>query len=191
MCPITSTRKLEIIEVATNLFKEKGYTGTSVRDISAIIGIEAASLYSHVSGKEEILQGICFDMAHKFLNAQEKVINSGVQDPQKLLHQVISQHVHLITENLSAVAVFWNEWRYMSEPFFSDFVTMQRTYEQHFKDIIITGIAQKAFRPVNATFSTMAILSSLNGIQKWHNYTLSPEEMANAFADLFIQGLKT
>ena len=191
MCPITSTRKLEIIEVATNLFKEKGYAGTSVRDISAIIGIEAASLYSHVSGKEEILQGICFDMAHKFLKAQEKVINSGVQDPQKLLHQVISQHVLLITENLSAVAVFWNEWRYMSEPFFSDFVTMQRTYEQHFKDIILTGIAQKAFRPVNATFSTMAILSSLNGIQKWHNYTLSPEEMANAFADLFIQGLKT
>ena len=79
----------------------------------------------------------------------------------------------------------------MSDPFFSDFVTMQRTYEQHFKDIILTGIAQKAFRPVNATFSTMAILSSLNGIQKWHNYTLSPEEMANAFADLFIQGLKT
>lgn len=191
MCPITSTRKLEIIEVATNLFKEKGYTGTSVRDIAAIIGIEAASLYSHVSGKEEILQGICFDMAHKFLNAQEKVINSGAQDPQKLLHKVISQHVLLITENLSEVAVFWNEWRYMSEPFFSNFVTMQRTYEQHFKDIILTGIAQKAFRPVNATFSTMAILSSLNGIQKWHNYTLSPEEMANAFADLFIQGLKT
>jgi AcrR family transcriptional regulator len=188
---MTSIRKLEIVEVATNLFKEKGYEGTSVRDIAAVIGIEAASLYSHISGKEEILQSICFDMAHKFLKAQEKVINSGIQDPKVLLHQVISQHVLLITENLSAVAVFWNEWRYMSEPFFSDFVTMQRSYEQNFKDIILAGIAQKAFRPVNATFSTMAILSSLNGIQKWHNYTLSPEEMANAFADLFIQGLKT
>jgi AcrR family transcriptional regulator len=191
MCPMTSIRKLEIVEVATNLFKEKGYEGTSVRDIAAVIGIEAASLYSHISGKEEILQSICFDMAHKFLKAQEKVINSDIQDPKVLLHQVISQHVLLITKNLSAVAVFWNEWRYMSEPFFSDFVTMQRSYEQNFKDIILAGIAQKAFRPVNATFSTMAILSSLNGIQKWHNYTLSPEEMANAFADLFIQGLKT
>lgn len=190
MRPVTFERKNEIINQATELFKVKGYSATSMRDIAASVGIEAPSLYSHYQSKEEILQKICFGMAHKFLDNLEESQKAQELSPGKQLHEIIKKHVLLITNNLGQVAVFWNEWRYMSEPHFSDFVKMQRTYEKGLKEIIDRGIDSGEFNRVNSTFTTMAILSSLNGIQKWHNYTLSPEIMAENFAQLFIEGIK-
>ena len=191
MRPVTFERKNEIIEMATELFKEKGYSGTSMRDIAAKVGVEAPSLYSHYENKEAILQNICFTMAHKFLDSFEEINSERDETYVEQLQQVIRKHVLLITSNLSQVAVFWNEWRYMTEPYFNDFVKMQRTYERGIKEIIDRGISAGQFKKVNSTFTTMAILSSLNGIQKWHNYTISPEEMATSFADLFIKGIKS
>lgn len=191
MRPVTFERKNEIIEMATELFKEKGYSGTSMRDIAAKVGVEAPSLYSHYENKEAILQNICFTMAHKFLDSFEEINTERDETYVEQLQQVIRKHVLLITSNLSQVAVFWNEWRYMTEPYFNDFVKMQRTYERGIKEIIDRGISAGQFKKVNSTFTTMAILSSLNGIQKWHNYTISPEEMATSFADLFIKGIKS
>ena len=190
MGPLTKPRKNQIEEVATELFKERGYTGTSMRDIAASVGIEASSIYSHITGKEDILQAICFKMAHKFLDGLNFVMADPTQDPVTKLESAIKKHVQIITGDLSASTVFWNEWRYMSEPFFTDFVKMQREYEQKFRYLIQDGVAKGVFKAGNVTFSSMAILSSLNGVQKWHDYPLPPEDLAEAFAELFIKGLK-
>ena len=59
-------KQLEIYNVAKKLFVEKGYAETSVRDIAAILNIKAASLYSHINSKEEILDYICEDVFNRF-----------------------------------------------------------------------------------------------------------------------------
>ena len=54
------TKKDVITKKASRLFKEKGFSATSMRDIAEAIGIEAPSLYNHISSKGEILQDICY-----------------------------------------------------------------------------------------------------------------------------------
>ena len=51
----TPTRKEEIIHVASQLFKDRGYSAVSMRDIAKELGIKAASLYNHIEGKQELL----------------------------------------------------------------------------------------------------------------------------------------
>ena len=52
------TTKERITEEALTLFSEKGYKGTSVKDIADAVGIKDASLYKHFKSKEEIFNAI-------------------------------------------------------------------------------------------------------------------------------------
>ena len=52
------SRKDEIIKTAAKLFKEKGYSAVTMRDIATAMGMKAASLYNHIKSKQEILKEI-------------------------------------------------------------------------------------------------------------------------------------
>ena len=49
------SKKQEILEAALNLFSVQGYEATSISQIADAVGIKKASMYSHFSGKQEIL----------------------------------------------------------------------------------------------------------------------------------------
>ncbi|PTV93069.1 TetR family transcriptional regulator [Halanaerobium saccharolyticum] len=50
---MNSTRE-KILNESLDLFAEKGYHGTSMREIAKAVGIKGSSIYNHFSGKEEI-----------------------------------------------------------------------------------------------------------------------------------------
>ena len=52
------TTKQRITEEALILFAEKGYKGTSVKNIADAVGIKDASLYNHFKSKQEIFDSI-------------------------------------------------------------------------------------------------------------------------------------
>ena len=184
------SRKEQIIATATNLFKNNGYAGTSMRDLANEVGIEAASIYSHLNSKDEILQAICFGMANKFLLHIDSVLEKEECSYKEKLNLAIQGHVSIITDDINATSVFWNEWKYMQEPWLTDFSKMQIDYESKFKTILECGVEANEFCIEDVTFTTMAILSSLNGLQKWRTYSMPPEDLSKSFAELFITGIK-
>ena len=48
-----SLRKQEIISKSELLFKEKGYSAVTMRDIATVMGMKAASLYNHIKSKQD------------------------------------------------------------------------------------------------------------------------------------------
>jgi AcrR family transcriptional regulator len=190
MVVIKDSRKNQIIETATQLFKSKGYSGTSMRDLATEVGLVVGGLYSHVNSKDEILQNICFDMANKFLHHIDNVLSVENFSNEEKLDQAIQGHVSIISADINATSVFWNEWKYLPDPWLSDFSKMQIEYESKFRSILENGVAAGEFSIIDPSFTTMAILSSLNGLQKWRTYSQSPEELGSSFAQLFITGIK-
>ncbi len=67
------TRKKEIVVVAAKLFKEKGYSAVSMRDIAQQMDIKAASLYNHIKGKQEILSSLVLHVAKEFTNSTQTI----------------------------------------------------------------------------------------------------------------------
>ena len=57
------SKKDVITQKASALFRKKGFTATSMRDIAEAIGVEAPSLYNHIESKNAILKDICFRIA--------------------------------------------------------------------------------------------------------------------------------
>jgi len=125
---VTLSRKEQIEQTATALFKNRGFSATSMRDLANQLGIEAASIYSHIKSKEEILQRVCFRMANEFFEAidQADVRNASASER---LQAAITAHVKVLTKNTEASAVFLHEWRHLSEPHHAEFLALRNRYE--------------------------------------------------------------
>ena len=68
----SSTKKSQILQAATTLFRKSGYAATSMQDIANVIGIKPASLYNHISSKQEILVELLLFGAQLFVDGYER-----------------------------------------------------------------------------------------------------------------------
>mgnify|MGYP001587620997 FL=1 len=184
-------RKLAILQIAQGLFMEKGYTATSVRDIAKSAGVEPASLYSHINGKEELLDRTCFEMAEKFLTGIEEV-NDIYFDAAQKLKMAVDTHVNILTNHIDAAVVFQRDWRHLNEVRRSEFIELRNAYEDGFRVIVQNGIDEGLFSEVDVKFAALTILSSLNWIVEWYDpkgKLTASEIVANLFNFTFT-GLK-
>lgn len=186
------SRKEQVIRSAAELFKEKGYAASSMRDLAHKLGIEAASLYSHIKSKEEILQTLCFDMAADFRESLDKVEKQNVSASEKLSLGIIG-HVNVMARDLTASAVFMNEHRHLSNPYLRDFLLLRINYINRFKAIIEEGVAKGEFKKnIDTKLAVMTLFSSLNWMPMWYSPegSIEPKELGQQLANMLVNGLK-
>lgn len=188
---LITNRKDQLLEAAAKLFKQKGYAATSMRDIAAEVGIEAASIYHHLKSKEEILEVICFDLANRLTTAIAEV-NDIYFNAEERLRMAIKNHVEVITANTSYSAVFIQEWRNLTEPKLSEFRALRDAYEKGFRVIVKEGIEEDVFDAVDEKFAALTILSTVNWINEWYNPegNMTPAQIAQKLSDFIIGGLR-
>ncbi|MEM6524984.1 MAG: TetR/AcrR family transcriptional regulator [Bacteroidota bacterium] len=186
------SRKEQVIRKAAELFRDHGYAATSMRDLANALGIEAASLYSHIRSKEEILQSLCFEMAELFRASLEKVENQDISYTEKL-RLGIRGHIEVMSKDLIASAVFMNEHRHLSQPYLRDFLLMRINYINRFKKIIEGGIKHDEFGGVDTKLAVMTLFSSLNWMPNWYDPSgiINPADLGDQLAGMLIEGLKT
>ena len=184
-------RKLEILTIAQGLFMTKGYPATSVRDIAKAAGVEAASLYSHINGKEELLDRTCFDLAEKFQDGIAEV-NDIYFDAAQKLKMAIDTHVNILTNNIEAAVVFQRDWRHLNDERRNDFIQLRNKYEDGFRVIVQNGIDEGLFSEVDVKFAALTILSSLNWIVEWYDPKgkLSASQIAENLFNFTFTGLR-
>lgn len=186
------TRKEQVIRRAAELFREKGYVASSMRDLAQKMGIEAASLYSHIRSKEEILQNLCFDMATEFRKSLEEVERQNISATEKLRKGIIG-HIQVMARDLTASAVFMNEHRHLSQPYLRDFLLLRINYINRFKSIIESGVASGEFKTtIDKKLAVMTLFSSLNWMPQWYDPlgVIDPVELGRQLADMLVNGLK-
>lgn len=94
-----AARRAQIIEAAISCFLEKGYTNTSMSDIIKASGLSSGSIYSHFSGKEDILN---IAINERLNNVKElyETLPEGA-GPQDILETVHTNQ--LVNDNFSAM----------------------------------------------------------------------------------------
>ncbi len=186
------SRKEQVIRKAAELFKEKGYAAASMRDLAQLLGIEAASLYSHIKSKEEILRNLCFDMASEFRKSLEEVEKQDLPASEKLRRGIIG-HIQVMAKDLTASAVFMNEHRHLSQPYLRDFLLLRINYINRFKSIIEQGTRSGEFKKtIDKKLAVMTLFSSLNWMPMWYDPSgiIEPIELGKQLSDMLVNGLK-
>jgi TetR/AcrR family transcriptional regulator, cholesterol catabolism regulator len=184
-----SPRRRAIETVASGLFRQRGYAATSVRDIARALDIQGASLYAHVTSKEDVLWAIVDRAATAFeRSAAEALAAIANASPPERLAGLVRAHVRVITSNPELANVFVHEWRHLSDPRREAILARRDAYERRFRDVVDEGVRTSAFTAVDAPLAATFILTALNGLATWYrpDGRIGAEALADEYADLAV-----
>jgi len=182
--------KTDILAVAGDLFSERGYHATSMRELAETLGLRSASLYTHIASKEEILWEIVNQVADQFLAQAEAVPRDIPPDAQLAL--LVHGHLEVIDDALHFATVFFQEWKFL-EPVLRNKIKARRDlYEGYFHRVIDEGTKQDVFYLVDTRLATLFVLSVLNWTYQWfgHDGSLTIEQLADQYTIFILRALK-
>ncbi|HLI88808.1 MAG TPA: TetR/AcrR family transcriptional regulator [Ktedonobacteraceae bacterium] len=181
--------KTEILTIAGELFSERGYHGTSMRELGRALDMKSASLYSHVKSKEELLWEIINHTANRFLeHARSVPVDIS---PEQQIASLSRGHLELIAQNLHYATVFFHEWKYLEAPLHDRIKAQSEEYEAFFYRAIEQGVQQGAFHITDIHLAVRFVLSSLNWTYQWFEPEgdLSLERLAEHYIALILNAL--
>ncbi len=165
----TSNKKQFIINTAAELFKEKGYSATSMRDLASRVGIEPSSIYSHIRSKEDLLSEICMSCAVRFTEGMNYIYFAELS-PKKKVKALIDLHLQVAYDHPASVTVFNDEWKFLHDEVLSGFLNARKEYEKKFKKILLEGKKEGKFhfQNIDVVFSIIikTLSCSYSGVNK-------------------------
>ena len=183
------TRKQEIIHTAAILFKEKGYSAVTMRDIANEMGIKAASLYNHIKSKQEILNCIIVSLAEKFTKGMNTIVGNPISSIQKL-EAIIELHVNITTNNENEMASLNADWMHLEEQL-DYYLGLREDYENNFRSIIKDGINKHEIINLDVDVMLFSILSTLRSLYLWipKKEVCKPKQLAINLSKVLIRGI--
>ncbi|MFL5746083.1 MAG: TetR/AcrR family transcriptional regulator [Niastella sp.] len=186
------TRKDVIIAKAAKLFREKGFSATSMRDLAEHVGVEAASLYNHISSKAEILQEICFKTANNFMSHIEEVDANPNKTAIEKIQEILRFHIKQMLDNYEEVYVSDREWKHLTDPYLSNMQSQRRAYRQRIALVIEEGIRKGEIKPIDAPTAVLIMLHAVSGIESWHRSKkkIAGEVLEDNMVQILVDGLR-
>jgi TetR/AcrR family transcriptional regulator, cholesterol catabolism regulator len=186
-------RWAELIEVATQVFYEKGYDGASLQDIAERLGMLKGSLYYYIQSKEDLL----FDVISTVHKEGLAVIRGRADvpgGPLERLENVIVGHVEHTCRNLVPTAVFLHELSALPPERRQEVLGSEHAYQGGFRDLI--ELAQKdglVRAELDPRLATLSVLGSANWVYRWFRPggEFSAEQIGAQLADMSIRGIAT
>jgi AcrR family transcriptional regulator len=178
-----------ILDTAADLFRTTSYSQVSMRSIALKLNVKAASLYNHISSKDEILESIIFSLVEVFMETIQKTKLSNKSTNEKL-KEIINTHIDIAVKNPNSFATLNNDWMFLKETKRSEFIKSRSSYEADLENILIEGIRKNEIKNVNTKIMIYQMLSSLRNIHLWNRKNkLTSEELKKELPKLILTGL--
>ena len=193
---VETTRRQAIEDVASDLFRERGYAATSIRDIARALSLQGASLYAHVTSKEDVLWAIVDRAATRFEQAADRAEADAQAhrpgDPAEAIAALVEAHLDVLTADVDEAGVFMNEWRSLGEERRRQILDRRDAYQARFRRHVEAGMSLGAFAMTDPAIATSSILSSINGVAAWYDPEgrLTADRIADHLVDLVLRMLE-
>jgi TetR/AcrR family transcriptional regulator, cholesterol catabolism regulator len=182
----------DILDAAAQVFRQKGFHGASMSDIAEVVNLQKASLYHHVSSKQEILLALLNRALELLLDRISGIVWQDLPADEKL-RQMIRAYLQIIAENTDLSTVLLFEHRSLDRRQHSRHVPNRDQFEALWKTVIAEGIKTKLFKCDDPALTTRALLGIMNWTITWYhpNGLLTMEQIADQYSDLILNGLLT
>jgi AcrR family transcriptional regulator len=182
------TTRDRLTEEAARQFAEHGYHGTSIGNLAKALGIQKASVYSHIGTKEDLLATIALAGAEAFHAALDAVPEEAA--PAERLRLALRAHLGVVDRQLEVATVWLLEWRFLTGEARATFLTERRRYERRVRTLFTAAVRAGALRAdLDIRHATLLFLSVGNWAYTWMTHRTSAERTADAFWELIAHGV--
>lgn len=181
----------DVVRAAGRLFAERGFHGTSMRDLGGELGMLGSSLYSHIGGKDELLLEVIGRGAAMFQGVADEVLAADVSATDQLRRLIVG-HVGIVVGNIDIARTFLNEARFLGDTEHRTVVEMRDRYERAYRTVLERGRAAGEFpRVADPRLGAIFILSILNSVDRWYRPDggVTPDELADDIHRFVLDGL--
>ena len=198
-------RREQILATAVSLFSQRGFKGTTTKEIARAAGVSEAMVFRHFENKDALYEAIldtkgCEDGVRRFPWEENEVLNSAIaaKDDTAVFYNIALDALNKHHKDVAFMRLLFYsalEEHELAERFFHDFI--ERVYQ------FIGGYIEQrqhdgAFREVNPrvavrSFLGMLIHHSLNNIlwdKRRRLLNISNEEAARNFAEILLGGIR-
>jgi len=150
------------IRSAAAVFADKGFHGSSTRDIAEHLGIKQGSLYYYFKSKEEALGEVCLFGLQDYVARMRKIAESDQPFEAKLMATVTS-HLTSYREKNEALKVYNDERLYLPEAKRTTLKELGSAYRQSLEDTFQHGVDEGVLSgSIDCHFAAQAVIGICN-----------------------------
>jgi AcrR family transcriptional regulator len=181
----------QILSGAAELFMERGYDATSVREIGEHLDISQSSLYYHAKNKPQILVDLNTEFMSGLVEAIDRIAARDASSVEKLT-EVIHELLSAIAENQAVVTVVLHERRSLPPESAAEIQALRDRVDAAIDSIIQAGIDDETFASVDPHMARLALTGMTNWAYTWYQPSgpLSADEISRSFASFLLDGIR-
>lgn len=185
------TKKEILLATTLELFHEKGFKATTMREIAGKLNFEVANIYNYIESKQSLLESFLDDISAEFHLSIDNILES-TYSPDEKLRSLISANIQLTANKPYEVALLMNDWRHLKGKKLKDFLKRRTDYENKVRTIIEAGIKRNQFRKMDVEIATYSVLASLRWLYSKYIDSvikMNPVEIEKQISDFIFAGI--
>jgi AcrR family transcriptional regulator len=179
-----------LFDTAATLFRDKGYAATTTREMAAALGIQQASLYYHITSKEDLFYQLCISSLTHLHADVESAVNQ-VPDPLGRICTLIRVHLHTLLVHQCRHVLMLTELRALSNAHHAEVLALRKKYAHLVESVLEEGQAGGVVRrDIPAKYLYLALLNVLNWAVLWFrgDQELPADRLAGVFTPIYLHG---
>lgn len=179
-----------IQEAAADLFYQRGYTATSLREIAAEVGIQVGSLYNHIDGKQQLLRNVMLRIMDELLAAMEHA-TADAGTPCQRLERAVDCHIRFHATHSRDVFIGNTELRSLDAADRRIVIGQRDRYEGILR-AIVQGVCDEQFGDaIDVQLQTYAIVAIGTHVSTWYrpDGPLTLDEVVSAYTETVLRQL--
>ena len=182
-----------IVEVARQIFFEKGYEKATTREISERVGISKATLYYHFKNKEEILFGIVNRASDELVNNMRQAIDINITqdgDLKDMIAALSQEYTKIFFTILDSIKILLHDIEYLKPELKEIILQKERDNIHQLREYIINLQKSGRLKKHNPTALTFIFIGMMHWLYFWFqdDGELSLDDINEIIADIFVNG---
>lgn len=185
---ILAYKRDRILQEAVKLFYERGFTGTTLDDIAAELGVTKPFIYTHFRSKVELLAALCQPTIEMSLEAVANAADAP-GTPTARLHRAMADFAKVVLQRQANIAIYFREEKNLSPEALDAINTLRRKFDRLLSGLLRDGVAAGEFAIPDVNVAALALGGMISWAYTWHRPEgrLTLEDVCETLAALALK----